>query len=134
MNIQNGRHYDVIIKNHWFRQKYNFVNNAWIHMEFKLVIVQVKAIIFHLCWFWYIQNGRRYDVITENHGNGRSTLNKKDRDLQVVLECRYWGGKSYAFYGIEISWAVVKIWPLPWIIYTYNSKVTTKMQVSFLHC
>ena len=28
LNIQNGRHYDVIIKNHWFGQKYNFVNNA----------------------------------------------------------------------------------------------------------
>ena len=28
LNIQNGRHYDVIIKNQWFDQKYNFVNNA----------------------------------------------------------------------------------------------------------
>ena len=28
LNIQNGCHYDIIIKNHRFGQKYNFVNNA----------------------------------------------------------------------------------------------------------
>ena len=42
---QNGCHYDVIIKNHWFCQKYNIVNNAYIHLKFKLEIVHVNTVI-----------------------------------------------------------------------------------------
>ena len=45
LNIQNGRHYDVIIRNHRFGDKYNFVNNAWIHLKVKLYIVNFNAVI-----------------------------------------------------------------------------------------
>ena len=38
-----------------------------------------------------------------NYGNSPSTLNKEDRDMQVVPECRYWSKESTGFYGIEIS-------------------------------
>ena len=36
LNIQNGRHFDVITKNHVIGHNYNSVNNAWIHLTFKL--------------------------------------------------------------------------------------------------
>ena len=47
---------------------HNFVNNSWILLKLELYVIQVKAIIFHHYRFEYIQNGRRYDVITENYG------------------------------------------------------------------
>ena len=45
LNIQNGRHFDVITQIHVIDHNYNFVNNAWIHLEFKLYIVYINAVI-----------------------------------------------------------------------------------------
>ena len=43
MNIQNGRHYDVITKINGIGHNYKSVNNKWIHLKFKLEIVPVNT-------------------------------------------------------------------------------------------
>ena len=73
------------------------MNKAWILMKMKQYVVQINGIIFHVHRFKYFQNGRRYDVITKNHGNSHSMLNKKDRDMHVGSECRNESKKCSAF-------------------------------------
>ena len=36
LKIQNGRHYDIVTKIHGIDDNYNSMNNAWIHLKFKL--------------------------------------------------------------------------------------------------
>ena len=45
LNIQNGRHLNVITKIHVIGHNYNSLNNAWIHLKFKLVIGYINAVI-----------------------------------------------------------------------------------------
>ena len=89
LNIQNGRHYDVITKIIGIGHNYKSVNNEWIPLKFKLEIVHVNNVFFKKLLILIFQNGRHYDAITKNHGKGRSMLNKEGRDMQVVSKCRY---------------------------------------------
>ena len=45
LNIQNGLHYYVISKIHGIGHNYNYVNNVWIYLNFKLYIVDVNVVI-----------------------------------------------------------------------------------------
>ena len=45
LNIQNGRHYDVITKINGICHNYKSVNDEWIHLKFKLEIVHVNTVI-----------------------------------------------------------------------------------------
>ena len=45
LNIQNGCHNHIITKIHGIDHKYNSVNNAWIHLKFKLYIAHVNRVL-----------------------------------------------------------------------------------------
>ena len=109
LNIQNGSHFEVITKIHGIGHKYNSVNNAWIHLRFKLYITNDNAFLWKNYQFnTFIMAAIMLSFLTITE-NCCSTLNKDDIDKQVVSECRYWNKESSAIYRIEISWAVLEI-------------------------
>ena len=51
LKIQNGRRYDDITKINGIGHNYKSLNNAWMHMKFKLYIVHVISVILKNYWF-----------------------------------------------------------------------------------